>query len=202
MWIDGATDVTVKLTDGREFKAKVIGSDKRSDVAVLKISASNLPTVKLGNSVNVRVGEWVVAIGSPYGFDNTVTSGIISAKARNLGSDTYVPYLQTNAVINPGSSGGPLFDLNGDVIGINSQIYSRSAGYQGLSFAIPIEVAVKVKDDLTHYGHVTHGRLGVSIQSMTQGLAQSFGLATPRGALISSVDPEGPAAKAVSRRAT
>jgi serine protease Do len=194
--IDGATDVTVRLTDGREFKAKVIGADKHSDVAVIKIGASDLPTVKLGNSADLRVGQWVVAIGSPYGFDNTVTSGIISAKARSLGSDTYVPYLQTNAVINPGSSGGPLFDLQGDVIGINSQIYSRSGGYQGLSFAIPIEVAVKVKDDLVRYGHVTHGRLGVTVQPVTQALAESFGLKAPKGALISSVDPEGSAAKA------
>ncbi len=194
--VDGATDVTVRLTDGREFKAKVVGADKHSDVAVIKIGASNLPTVKLGNSADVRVGQWVVAIGSPYGFDNTVTSGIISAKSRSLGGDTYVPYLQTNVVINPGSSGGPLFDLHGDVVGINSQIYSRSGGYQGLSFAIPIEVAVKVEDDLMRYGHVTHGRLGVTIQPVTQALADSFGLKAPKGVLISAVDPEGSAAKA------
>lgn len=194
--VNGAKDVTVKMTDRHEYKAKVMGVDTHSDVAVLKIDASNLPTVKLGDSSGVKVGQWVVAIGSPYGFDNSVTSGIVSAKARSLGSDTYVPYLQTDVAVNPGSSGGPLFDLQGDVIGINSQIYSRSGGYQGLSFAIPIEVAVKVKDDLLHYGHVTHGRLGVTIQSVNQGLADAFGLKQLGGAVVSSVDPSGSAAKA------
>jgi serine protease Do len=194
--VDKAKEVTVKLTTGREYRAKILGADDHSDVALLKIDAHDLPTVKLGKSSDVRVGQWVVAIGSPYGFDNTVTSGIISAKGRSLGSDTYVPYLQTNAVVNPGSSGGPLFDLNGEVIGINSQIYSRSGGYQGLSFAIPIEVAVNVEDQLLQTGHVTHGRIGVTIQNVNQGLADSFGLKAPEGALVSSVDPDGPAAKA------
>ncbi len=194
--VDGAKDVTVRLIDRREFKAKVLGVDKHSDLAVIKIDASNLPTVKLGNSSAVKVGQWVIAIGSPYGFENTVTSGIVSAKARTLGSDTYVPYMQTDAVVNPGSSGGPLFDLQGEVVGINSQIYSRSGGYQGLSFAIPIEVALKVKDDLLRYGHVTHGRLGVTVQGLSQGLADSFGLKQIGGVVVSSVDPSGPAAKA------
>jgi serine protease Do len=194
--VSGAKDVKVTLTDRREYRAKVMGMDTHSDVAVLKIDASNLPTVKLGNSAEVKIGQWVVAIGSPFGFDNTVTSGIVSAKARSLGSDTYVPYLQTDVVVNPGSSGGPLFDLRGNVIGINSQIYSRSGGYQGLSFAIPIEVALQVKDDLLHYGHVTHGRLGVTIQGVNRGLADAFGLKQSEGAVVSSVDPSGPAAKA------
>jgi len=194
--VNGAKDVKVTLTDRREYRAKVMGMDTHSDVAVLKIDASNLPTVKLGNSAEVKIGQWVVAIGSPFGFDNTVTSGIVSAKARSLGSDTYVPYLQTDVVVNPGSSGGPLFDLQGNVIGINSQIYSRSGGYQGLSFAIPIEVALQVKDDLLHYGHVTHGRLGVTIQGVNRGLADAFGLKQSEGAVVSSVDPSGPAAKA------
>lgn len=194
--VNGANEVTVTLTDHRQYKAKVMGMDTHSDVAVLKIDANNLPTVKLGNSAEVKIGQWVVAIGSPYGFDNTVTAGIVSAKARSLGSDTYVPYLQTDVVVNPGSSGGPLFDLQGDVIGINSQIYSRSGGYQGLSFAIPIEVALKVEGDLLQYGHVTHGRLGVTIQGVNQGLADAFGLKQTRGAVVSSVDPNGPAAKA------
>jgi serine protease Do len=193
--VDNATQVTVRLTDRREFKAKVIGKDDASDIAVLRIRASNLPTVKLGDSSQLKVGQWVVAIGSPYGFDNSVTAGIVSAKARSLGG-SYVPFLQTDVPVNPGNSGGPLFDLNGDVVGINSQIYSRDGGFQGLSFAIPINVAARVEEQLLASGHVTRGRIGVTIQDVSQGLANSFGLKSPTGALISSIDPKGTAAKA------
>ncbi len=191
-----ADEVVVKLTDRREFKAKVVGSDKPTDVAVLKIDAKDLPTVRIGNSQRARVGEWVVAIGSPFGFENSVTAGIISAKSRSLPSEGYVPFLQTDVAINPGNSGGPLFDSNGEVIGINSQIYSRSGGYQGLSFAIPIEVAMKVERQLLDHGKVNRGRLGVVIQGMNKELADSFGLAKPVGALVSSVEKGGPADKA------
>ncbi|MEO8442004.1 MAG: DegQ family serine endoprotease [Betaproteobacteria bacterium] len=191
-----ATTVTVKLTDKREFKAKVIGIDKPSDVAVIKIDADNLPTVKLDRSDDVKVGEWVLAIGSPYGFDNTVTSGIVSAKARALPGDTYVPFIQTDVAVNPGNSGGPLFNMKGEVIGINSQIYSRSGGYQGLSFAVPIDVALKVQDQLLQHGKVTRGRLGVGIQDVNQALAESFGLKRTAGALVSAVEKDSPAAKA------
>jgi serine protease Do len=194
--VDDAKEVTVRLTDNREFRAKVIGKDEASDVAVLRIEAKNLPTVKLGDSAHVKVGEWVVAIGSPYGFDNTVTAGIVSAKARSLGSDSYVPFLQTDAAVNPGNSGGPLFNLRGEVIGINSQIYSRNGGFQGLSFAIPINVAYRVESEIVQTGHVTRGRLGVTIQGVNQSLAESFGLKSPEGALVSYVDPDSPAAKA------
>jgi len=193
--VDNAKEVTVKLTDRREFKAKVVGTDDQSDIAVLKINANHLPTVKLGNSSQLKVGQWVVAIGSPYGFDNSVTAGIVSAKARSLGG-SYVPFLQTDVPVNPGNSGGPLFNLKGEVVGINSQIYSRNGGFQGLSFAIPIDVAARVEDQLVHMGHVTRGRLGVAIQDVSQTLADSFGLKDPTGALISSVDPNGAAAKA------
>ncbi|MBL8385451.1 MAG: Do family serine endopeptidase [Burkholderiales bacterium] len=192
--VDGAAEVTVKLTDRREFRARVVGADKRSDVAVLKIEASGLPTVKLGDPAAVSVGEWVLAIGSPFGFENTATSGIVSAKSRTL--EGYVPFIQTDVAVNPGNSGGPLFNLKGEVIGINSQIYSSSGGYQGLSFAIPIDVAVKVRDQLVATGKVTRGRLGVAIQEVNQGLADSFGLPRPQGALVSSVDKGGPADKA------
>ena len=194
--VSGAKDVTVKLTDKREFKAKVIGIDKPSDVAVLKIDASGLPTVALDDGGPVRVGEWVVAIGSPYGFDNTVTAGIVSAKARALPDANYVPFIQTDVAVNPGNSGGPLFNMQGKVIGINSQIYTRSGGYQGLSFAIPINVALHVKDQLIAHGTVTRGRLGITIQDVNQGLADAFGLDRPQGALVSAVDKDGPAAKA------
>ena len=194
--VRNAQEVMVKLTDKREFKAKVVGSDPQTDVAVLKIDASNLPTVKLGDSNNVQVGEWVVAIGSPYGFDNSVTAGIVSAKARALPDGTYVPFIQTDVPVNPGNSGGPLFNLKGEVIGINSQIYTRTGGYQGLSFAIPIDLANKIQGQLVRYGKVTRGRIGVTIQDVDQSLAESFGLAKPTGALVSSVDPDGPAAKA------
>ncbi|PVX77894.1 DegQ family serine endoprotease [Paraburkholderia unamae] len=194
--VDGANVVTVKLTDKREFKAKVVGADKQSDVAVLKIDAKDLPTVKIGDPRQSKVGQWVVAIGSPYGFDNTVTSGIISAKSRSLPDENYTPFIQTDVPVNPGNSGGPLFNLQGEVIGINSMIYSQTGGFQGLSFAIPINEAIKVKDDLVKTGHVSRGRLGVAVQSMNQTLANSFGMDKPHGALVSSVDASGPAAKA------
>ena len=191
-----ASEVIVKLTDRREFKAKVIGSDTRSDVALLKIDARNLPTVKIGNPEQVKVGEWVAAIGSPFGFENSVTSGIVSAKARVLPDESYVPFLQTDVAVNPGNSGGPLFDMKGEVIGINSQIFSRTGGYMGVSFAIPIDVAMNVKDQLQHNGKVTRGRLGVTIQDVNAQLADSFGLQTPRGALVSGVEAHGPAERA------
>jgi serine protease Do len=194
--VDGAQKVTVKLTDRREFEAKVIGSDAKSDVAVLKIDAQDLPVTRLGDPRSLQVGEWVVAIGSPFGLENTVTAGIVSAKGRNLPDDTYVPFIQTDVAVNPGNSGGPLFNLRGEVVGINSQIYSRSGGYQGLSFAIPIDVAMNVSQQLQTQGHVTRGRLGVGIQDVDQALAESFGLDVPRGALVASVEKGGPAAKA------
>ena len=194
--VDDAQKVTVKLTDRREFEAKVIGSDAQSDVAVLKIDARDLPVVKLGDPRSLQVGEWVVAIGSPFGFENSVTAGIVSAKGRNLPDDTYVPFIQTDVAVNPGNSGGPLFNLRGEVVGINSQIYSRSGGYEGLSFAIPIDVAMNVGKQLQANGHVTRGKLGVSIQDVDQALAESFGLGVPRGALVSSVEKGGPADKA------
>jgi serine protease Do len=194
--VEGAQEVIVKLTDRREFKAKVIGADKQTDVAVLKISANNLPVVKLGNPAAARVGDPVLAIGSPYGFENSATSGIISAKARALPEGTYVPFLQTDVAVNPGNSGGPLFNLQGEVIGINSQIYSRTGGYQGLSFAIPIDVATNVEQQLVSVGRVTRGRLGVGIQELNQSLGESFGLQSVHGALVSMVEKDGPAARA------
>ncbi|MBS0369464.1 MAG: DegQ family serine endoprotease [Proteobacteria bacterium] len=194
--VDGATEVTVRLTDKREFKAKVVGSDKRTDVALLKINANGLPYVKTGDAERSKVGEWVVAMGSPFGFENTVTAGIISAKARRLPDETYVPFIQTDVAINPGNSGGPLFNLAGEVIGINSQIYSRSGGFMGISFAIPIDVALKVKDQLQKYGKVSRGRLGVAIQGLDADLAQNFGLDKPTGALVANVEAGSPADKA------
>jgi serine protease Do len=194
--VENADEVVVKLTDKREFKAKVIGIDKPSDVAVLKIDAKGLPTVKIGDPKNVRVGQWVVAIGSPFGFDNSVTAGIVSAKSRSLPDENYTPFLQTDVPINPGNSGGPLFDLNGEVIGINSQIYTQSGGYQGLSFSIPIDVAMKVEKQLIDHGKVSRGRLGVMIQGVSQDLARSFGLDKTTGALVSSVEKGSPAEKA------
>jgi serine protease Do len=194
--VQNASEVTVKLTDRREYRAKVIGVDAQSDIAVLKIDARNLPTVRLGNAKDVRVGEWVVAIGSPFGFENTVTSGIVSAKSRALPDGSSVPFLQTDVAVNPGNSGGPLFNMKGEVIGINSQIYSRSGGYQGVSFAIPIDTAVNVKDQLVQTGKVQRGRLGVVIQEVNQSLAGSFGLPKAGGALISQVENGSPAAKA------
>lgn len=194
--VDDATEVTVKLTDKREFKAKVIGADKRTDVALIKIDAKNLPVVKTGNPDTNKPGQWVVAMGSPFGLENTVTAGIISAKARRLDGDSYVNFIQTDVAINPGNSGGPLINLNGEVIGINSQIYSRSGGYMGISFAIPIDTALKVKDKLQQFGKVSRGKLGVVIQGMDKDLAQSFGLEKPEGALVNSVEQGGPADKA------
>jgi serine protease Do len=194
--VQNAAEVTVRLTDRREFKAKVVGTDPQTDVAVLKIDATNLPSVTLGSTAKTRVGESVVAIGSPFGFENTVTSGIVSAKSRALPDGTYVPFLQTDVAVNPGNSGGPLFNMQGEVIGINSQIYSRSGGYQGLSFAIPIETALHVKEQLVAHGKVTRGKLGVTIQELNQPLANSFRLDTARGALVSSVEPGSAADKA------
>jgi serine protease Do len=194
--VDGAKEVTVRLTDRREFTAKVMGSDSRTDVAVIKIDAKDLPTVKLGDPRQVQVGNWVLAIGSPFGFENSVTAGIVSAKSRSLPDGTYVPFIQTDVAVNPGNSGGPLFNTAGEVVGINSQIFSRTGGYQGLSFAIPIDVATRVKDQLLAHGSVTRGYLGIGIQDVTQSLSDSFGLQRPAGALIGSVTPDSPAAKA------
>jgi serine protease Do len=194
--VDGVKEVHVKLTDRREFIAKVVGTDPKTDVALIKINATNLPTVRVGSARNVEVGQWVVAMGSPFGFENSLTAGVVSAKSRSLPGDGYVPFIQTDVAVNPGNSGGPLFDMNGNVIGINSQIYSRSGGYMGVSFAIPIDVAIHVKDELAKSGHVTRGRIGVAIQSVNQSLAQSFGLARPEGALVSAVADNSPAARA------
>ena len=194
--VRGADEVEVKLTDKRKFIAKVVGADSRTDVALIRISANGLPAVKLGDPNALRVGEAVAAIGSPFGFENSVTAGIVSAKGRSLPSESYVPYIQTDVPINPGNSGGPLFNLRGEVIGINSQIYSRSGGYQGVSFAIPIDVAMDVAEQLRQSGKVSRGWLGVGIQEVTADLAESFGLDRPRGALVSQVQPDSPAAKA------
>jgi serine protease Do len=191
-----ADEITVRLSDRREFVAKVIGSDKASDVALIKIEAADLPTVKIGKSSDLKVGEWVLAIGSPFGFDHSATAGIVSAKGRSLPSENYVPFIQTDVAINPGNSGGPLFNLDGEVVGINSQIYSRTGGFMGLSFAIPIEVAMNVVDQLRSTGRVARGYLGVLIQDVTRELAESFGLRRPNGALVAQVLPDGPAAKA------
>jgi serine protease Do len=191
-----ASEVTVKLTDRREFTAKVVGVDTTSDVAVLKIDAKDLPTVRIGDPSRVSVGEWVVAIGAPFGFENSVTQGIVSAKGRTLPDGSYVPFLQTDVAINPGNSGGPLFNLAGEVVGINSQIYSRSGGYQGVSFAIPVDVAMNVSQQLQSTGHVARGRLGVTVQPVDATLAKTFGLPQPEGALVSDVDDDGPADKA------
>ncbi len=194
--VANADEVTVKLTDRREFKAKVLGSDKTTDIATLKIDAKNLPVVKIGDPAQTRVGEWVVAIGQPYGFENTVTAGIVSAKARALPQESYVPFIQTDAAVNPGNSGGPLFNLKGEVIGVNSQIFSHSGGFQGLAFAVPIDIAMQVEEQLAKHGKVEHGRLGVTIQEVNQSLAQNFGLKSAAGALVSSVQKGSAAAKA------
>jgi serine protease Do len=194
--VDGADEVTVRLTDKREFKAKTIGADKRTDVALIKIEATGLPVVKLGDPAQLKVGEWVVAIGSPFGFDNSVTAGIVSAKGRSLPQENYVPFIQTDVAINPGNSGGPLFNMRGEVVGINSQIYSRSGGYMGLSFAIPIDVAMEIQSQLRSSGKVSRGRLGVVIQEVSKELAESLGLAKPIGAVVNSVEKGGPAEKA------
>jgi serine protease Do len=194
--VDHADKITVRLTDKREFSAKVIGADKRTDVALLKIEAKGLPIVAKGDPSKLKVGEWVVAIGSPFGFDSSVTAGIVSAKGRSLPRDNFVPFIQTDVAINPGNSGGPLFNMNGEVVGINSQIYTRSGGSMGLSFAIPIDVAMQVADQLRTTGKVVRGRIGVTIQELTLELAESFGLGKPSGALVSSVEKNGPADKA------
>jgi serine protease Do len=190
-----AREVSVRTTDRREYRAKVVGIDARTDVAVLKIDAKNLPVVRLGDPRALKAGEWVIAIGSPFGFENSVTAGIVSATARSL-ADAYTPYIQTDVAVNPGNSGGPLFNLQGEVVGINSQIYSRTGGYQGVSFAIPIDVAVNVKDQLVASGRVERGRIGVTIQEVNQALADSFKLPRPRGALVSQVEENGPADEA------
>jgi serine protease Do len=194
--VDRAEKIMVRLTDKREFKAKVIGADKRTDVALLKIDATGLPKVNLGDPNLLKVGEWVLAIGSPFGFDSSVTAGIVSAKGRSLPQENFVPFIQTDVAINPGNSGGPLFNMKGEVVGINSQIYSRSGGYMGLSFSIPIDVAMEVVSQLRTTGKVTRGRIGVSIQEVTRELADSFGLPRIAGALISAVDKGGPADRA------
>jgi serine protease Do len=194
--VDGADSVTVRLTDKREFKAKIVGADKRTDVALLKIEATGLPVVTLADPAQLKVGEWVVAIGSPFGFDNSVTAGIVSAKGRSLPQENYVPFIQTDVAINPGNSGGPLFNLRGEVVGINSQIYSRSGGYMGVSFAIPIDVAMEIQSQLRATGKVSRGRLGVVIQEVSKELADSLGLSKPMGAVVNSVEADGPADKA------
>ncbi|MDT7834522.1 DegQ family serine endoprotease [Aquabacterium sp. OR-4] len=192
--VDGADELIVTLTDKREFKAKVIGLDKRTDVAVVKIDATGLPAVKLGDVGKLKVGEWVLAIGSPFGLENTVTAGIVSAKARDTGD--YLPFIQTDVAINPGNSGGPLINMRGEVVGINSQIYSRSGGFMGISFAIPIDEAGRVADQLRAQGRVIRGRIGVSIAPVTKDVAESIGLGKPAGALVRSVEGGGPAEKA------
>ena len=194
-----ASEVTVRLTDRREFAAKVVGVDKRSDVALIKIAASGLPFVHFGDPAKIRPGQWAIAIGSPFGFENSVTAGVVSATGRTLpdgSGSSYVPFIQTDAAVNPGNSGGPLFNLDGQVIGINSQIYSRTGGYMGMSFAIPIDVALNVKDQLLKNGKVNRSRIGVAVQDLSQPLAQSFGLTTAHGALVSAVEPQSPGERA------
>ncbi|GER10596.1 Do family serine endopeptidase [Variovorax boronicumulans] len=190
--VKDAKEVTVKLTDRREYRAKVLGADAKTDIAVLKIDAKNLPVLALGNTKDLKVGEWVLAIGSPFGFENTVTAGVVSAKGRSLPDDSYVPFIQTDVAVNPGNSGGPLLNARGEVVGINSQIYSRSGGYQGVSFAIPIDVAVQVKDQIVATGKATHARLGVAVQEVNQAFADSFKLDKPEGALVSNIEKGGP----------
>jgi serine protease Do len=195
--VEGADEINVKLTDKREYKAKVIGADKRTDVALIKIEANGLPVVRMGDPGKLKVGEWVVAIGAPFGFENTVTAGIVSAKGRSLPQESnFVPFIQTDVAINPGNSGGPLFNMKGEVVGVNSQIYSRTGGFMGLSFAIPIDVALDIQNQLREKGRVSRGRIGVVIQEVTKDLAVSFGLDRPRGALVNSVEKGSPADKA------
>jgi serine protease Do len=191
--VKGADEIIVRLQDRRELVAKLVGSDKRSDIALLKIDATDLPTVRLGSSESLKVGEWVLAIGSPFGFEHSATAGIVSAKGRSLPSDNYVPFIQTDVAINPGNSGGPLFNLNGEVVGVNSQIYSRTGGFMGLSFAIPTEVATQVVAQLKSEGRVSRGWLGVNIQDVNHELAESFGMKKPQGALVAKVLPKSPA---------
>ncbi len=194
--VDNATEITVGMNDRREFDATLVGSDPASDIALLKLDAENLPTVSIGDAEELKVGEWVLAIGSPFGFEHTATQGIVSALSRSLPDDTYVPFIQTDVAVNPGNSGGPLFNTDGEVVGVNSQIYSRSGGYQGLSFAIPINVAMSIADQLKEHGYATRGWLGVAIQNVDQALAESFGLDRPEGALVSQVTDDSPADKA------
>jgi serine protease Do len=194
--VDGASEVTVRLTDRREFTAKVIGSDKRTDIALIKIDAKNLPALDLNAKPAVKRGEWVIAIGSPFGFENSVSAGVVSGVHRALPNGQMVPFIQTDVAVNPGNSGGPLLNASGQVVGVNSQIYSRSGGYMGLSFAIPADVAAKVADQLKTSGKVAHGRLGIGVQGMDQTLAHSFGLPDSNGALVGSVENDSPAAKA------
>ncbi len=195
--VEGASDVIVRLPDRREFTAKVVGTDPRTDVAVLKIDARDLPTVKMGDSAKLRTGEWVIAIGSPFGLENSVTAGVVSAKSRALGAENgIVPFIQTDVAVNPGNSGGPLFNLQGEVVGINSMIFSGTGGYQGVSFAIPIDAALDVQQQLVKTGRVVRGRIGVAVQDVDAKLAESFGLDRPRGALVSSIEDDSPAAKA------
>lgn len=192
--VEGADEVIVTLTDKREFKAKIVGADKRTDVAVVKIEATGLPAVKIGDINRLKVGEWVMAIGSPFGLENTVTAGIVSAKQRDTGD--YLPFIQTDVAINPGNSGGPLLNMRGEVVGINSQIYSRSGGFQGISFAIPIDEAARVSDQLRATGRVTRGRIGVQIEQVGKDIAESLGLGKPLGALVRGIEAGGPAEKA------
>ncbi len=194
--VSSADEIVVRLSDRKAYEGKVIGSDKQSDVALLKIEADDLPVAKIGQGGKLKVGEWVLAIGSPFGFDHTVTAGIVSAKGRSLPSESYVPFIQTDVAINPGNSGGPLFNLDGEVVGVNSQIYSRTGGFMGLSFAIPIELAMNVAEQLRTTGHVSRGYLGVLIQDVDRNLAETFGLDYPRGALVARVLPDSPAEKA------
>jgi serine protease Do len=194
--VANAEHITVKLNDRREFPAKLIGSDRQSDVALLKIEAQNLRAVRIGNSDALKVGQWVFAIGAPFGLERTATQGIVSALGRSLPNDSYVPFIQTDVAVNPGNSGGPLFDTSGNVVGINSQIFSRSGGYMGLSFAIPVNVAMDVVAQLKEHGHVEHGWLGIQLQEVTQDLARSFGLEHPHGALVADVTPGSPADQA------
>ncbi len=198
--IEDADEIVVRLADRREFRADVIGADRRSDIAVVRIDASGLQPVVLGEPDALKVGEWVVAIGSPFGFEHSVTAGIVSAKGRNLPDENFVPFIQTDVAINPGNSGGPLFNLKGEVVGVNSQIYSRTGGFMGLSFAIPIDVAMDVQAQLRSTGQVQRGRIGVAIQEVTTALAESFGLPSAEGALVSSVEPDSPAARAGVQR--
>jgi serine protease Do len=194
--VSQADEVTVRLRDRREFPAKVVGSDRRTDVAVIKIDAKDLPTVRIGDHNKLRTGDWVLAIGSPFGLDNTATAGIVSATSRAVGGETDVPFIQTDVAVNPGNSGGPLFNLDGEVVGINSMIFSQTGGYMGISFAIPIEVAMNVREQLVKTGRVVRGRIGVVVQDLDAGLASSFGLERPQGALVSDVESGGPAQKA------
>jgi len=194
--VEGASQVTVRLVDQREFKAKVVGTDERTDIAVLKIAAAGLPVVRFGDPAKLRPGQWVLAIGSPFGFENSATAGIVSAIGRSLPTENYVPFIQTDVAVNPGNSGGPLFNLDGEVVGINSQIFSRTGGFMGVSFAIPIDVAANVERQIIEVGHVVRGKIGVTIQEVTADLADSFGLSSPHGALVSSVESKGPAAAA------